>query len=184
MRKLWTILFFQQSNHLLKKLTYRIHFTISTIFQKKCWIRLCLFSKTILLLGSHLRAIHHLVFLSILDLLLLNNFLKNGNQVVVLLNFFPGFSTQFFKTKYFKLKFYIAKNIHKSWSKSSKIVDCSLTLKGLVDHFWVKIDTFSLVAKVLEGIWIWTKGDGCGVLGIECIGIRITTICTSMRFRG
>ena len=46
---------------------------------------------------SHFRAINDLVFLSILDLLLLNNFLKNDNYVggveIFFVDFQPNFST-------------------------------------------------------------------------------------------
>jgi len=57
-----------------------------TQFLKKNYLAMLnLLARTISLLGiivfqSHLRAINVLVFLSILDLLLLNNFLKNENQ--------------------------------------------------------------------------------------------------------
>jgi len=56
--------------------------------------------------------------------------------------------------------------------KRKSIFDNSITYKlihqGLVDPFLVEIDTFSLVSRALEWIWIWTKEDKCGELGIEC----------------
>jgi len=128
MWKLWTILFFGKSNHLLEKITYRIHFLMqfSRFFRKNCLTRLSLLTRTIPLLRLvfqfHLRAIiNDLVFLLILKLLLLNNFLKSEDQVVVFWIFFLRLSTQFFNTIFLKFEVHSAKKFYKWRSKSSKI---------------------------------------------------------------
>jgi len=58
----------------------------------------------IIVFQSHLWDIFNLVFLSILDQHLLNNFLKNKNKVYFLWIFFPKLSAQFFNRKNFKFK--------------------------------------------------------------------------------
>ena len=66
------------------------------------------------------------MFFSIVDLPLLNNFLKNENQVFFFLNFFHRLSTQFLNIKNFKINSCSAKNFHKWRSKSSKaVIQCS-----------------------------------------------------------
>jgi len=83
MKMLWTTLTFRQSKHLLEKITCRIHFLMqfSQIFKKYCLIglRLMLEQSGIIVFQLHLRAIEDLVFYSISNLLIFNNFLKNKN---------------------------------------------------------------------------------------------------------
>jgi len=100
---------------------------IFTIFQKKlcgkvkyaCYTNLTIW---IIVFQFHLRAICNLVFCSISNLLLLNDFLKNEKQVCFFWNFLPRLSTQFININFFKFKVSSAKFFHKWWSKSFEIV--------------------------------------------------------------
>jgi len=81
-------------------------------FKSKCsmWFGLPLriISLLIFVCFNSILEINDLVFLSNLDLLLLNNFLKNENQEFIFWNVFSKLSTQFFNTKKFKFKIHSA----------------------------------------------------------------------------
>jgi hypothetical protein len=140
------ILVFGQSKHLKKKLTYTVYFlTHFYNFAKKLYNTLikyfCQDNLTIVIIVFHVhfRDINNLVFYSILDQLLLNNFLKNENQmnlgkkiIELLIRFF---CTQNYEFKVFVQRF------------STTDSQCHLKLKNNVQiiffhffHFLIQIN--------------------------------------------
>jgi len=69
----------------------------------------------------YLKAINNLVFCSISNLLLLNKFLMNENQVFKKYIYFPLLSTQVFNIKKIECMVHSAKKFHEWWSKSFEI---------------------------------------------------------------
>jgi len=99
----------------------------------------------IILFQSHFRANNNLVILSILDLLLLNNFLKNENEVGFFEIFFLDFQLIFWLTFLFNSKFVVQKNFKKWRSKYNHL---KLQVSVQKNFFFLTLN-----ANIFQFVW-------------------------------